>query len=232
MSSHTRKQIDSLLEALEEIGEKYTLLLKYEDPTYDKYREEIERSTQERRDSLDSYRQKELDAAKRAYDGAMYQIELDYEHDVLNLEETLTDYIRCKYELIKKALPNAARYFRNYTSCPFIKVMTAEENPDEDNMSIELSKEPLVSDAEFDAAINEARLREKRCVVDGSNLVYEGLVFQPLSRAILINGKSNPINGTIREVQTKYVVFNLDDGRSVQIPIQALILGMCELRKR
>ena len=91
MSSDTRRQIDSLLEALEEVWEKYTLLLKYEDPTYDKYREEIERSTQERRDSLDSYRQKELDAAKRAYDGAMYQIELDYEHDVLNLEETLTD---------------------------------------------------------------------------------------------------------------------------------------------
>ena len=212
--------------------EKYGLLLNHKDPTYDKYSEEIDRASQERRDVLNDYRQKESDAARRHHDGTVYQIELDYEHDLLKLEDSMTDYIRCKYELLKGALPDAAKYFREYTECPFIKAMTAGDRPNEENMSIELSKDPLVTEQEFETALAEARLREKKCVIDGTSIVYEGVVFQEQSLAILINGKSNPMKGTIREVRQKYILFDLNDGRCVRVPVQALILGMCELRKQ
>lgn len=225
-------QINHLMEAIEEIRDRHALLSKFEDPTFIKYKGEMDRATEERRQQLRKYRQNELDGARRLYDGSLYQIAMDHERSLLNLEESMTEYVRCKYELIKKTFPKAARYFSTYvTKCPFMDALAGGKLREED-MSIELSTEPLVSQNEFEEALKDAQSRQKKCVIEaGSRITYEGITFQCNAYATLINGKSNPINGTIEEIHEKFIIFRLNDSRSVKVPLQALVMGLCRLQK-
>ena len=230
LNPEARRRIEALKASIEEIRHRYKLLLKEEDPVYLKYRDEIDKATEDRKDVLNAYEINERNAAQRMYDGTICEINDDFDHDLVHLDEAITDYIRCKYSIVKRALPKAADYFSLRTECPFMKALVGRERLE--NVEVELSSKPLVSEERLAKAIKENEENQKKCKVERGSLDWGLVQFSMGDPASLINGKGNPISGHILKVNEKFVHFQSDSGKEITIPVKALNMKLCRLKKK
>lgn len=225
-----RRRLEKLEASLEEIRHGYNLLLKEEDPVYIKYLDEIDRATEERKRLLNQYKENEAAAAQRMFEGTLYEIGDDEEHERDGLVTSITDYIRSKYAIVQKAMPAAAEFFRPFTNCPFMRVLAGD--PTREIVSIDLSDRAFVQEKVMARALKEREENERRCVVEGDRLVLGTTEFPVGTRAVLYNGGGNPMSGAIVGIREGKIDFALDDGRLVAIPVRALNMRLCKLKKK
>jgi len=224
--SEARRQIEISIEALEDLRSQFDQLLCGQNSTYIQFCEELDRDAAARRDEVGRVHSEEIASAHRVLEGFLDAEDHNHAHESLGASGNVLDIIRCKYSLVKSALPRPTEYFALFTKCPFIRTLIGQSSvPRVPSVSVTLTKDPI---CEKPKGVKHV---PKTCSVRGGYLTIGSKVFDRGSQAVLVVGKGRPIVGTIASFKEGGVEFDAD-GQTVRVPMIAFSFHQCKLKKR
>lgn len=223
--SDARRQVDASMEALEDLRARFDQLLCGQNPTYIEFCGALEADASRHLLALDRLREDERANAERHFDGFLYAERHNHDHEALAASGNVLDFIRCKYSLVKGALPRPTEYFALFTKCPFIgTLMGCATAPRASGASLTLSRDPI-------ADARGPWCAPKGCSVRAGVLTIGTKTFERGSEAVLVVGKGRPVPGVVRAVRDGAVEFDTGE-RIARVPVVAFGLHQCKLKKR
>jgi hypothetical protein len=228
--SDTGRRLEGLQSLMKEIRVGFYGLIDFTNPVMVSHIDRIESEVHRRLELLESYHQNARALAEKVHASTVSSLEDDVETRAA-LEGRVEEFVQCKFEILRRTLPQPAEHFSSHLECPFIKFLMGGQVGDCDH-SVELQNAPLAPGYSTDRDFFEAADHTKPCSVS-KNVITIGVNSWIVgNHALFINGKANPIHGVVTTVSTTHIEFAPDGGAPpVIIPVMALKAKLCRLKR-
>lgn len=230
-------QIASLQRQLEDVMTRYELVGKGVLPEEEEYIAKVEDVKSKRHQSLVAYKESEMKAAQKLYEGMIYAIENDHESSIEMVNEKVEKFIQFKFDELCDTLPEAAKYFASHKATnEFLKKFGSKLPETYGGYTIERSSEPLLSPSEIDATYGEIRETNDLCSVITAPesgeciLMYNGGKYTSGTNINLKCEDSDAKQATMRSVTPKGIEVTMGE-KTVKIPLTAINVGVVVLSK-
>ena len=226
-----RRRLERLEACLDEIRQRYNLLLKEEDPLYLQWLTEIDDRIDTERQLLEEYRESEIQQAHLLFDGMLSAIEDDLDHEFDVFRDRVCEILRCKYLIVEKAMPDAACYFRVFDECPLVYLLVGDSWSR--RISLDIAYRPFMPNDAMRAEkqVIKEKMEKKVFRVEVGQLRLGPSIFTAGTRAVLLTGMAEAIYATVTDINLIRVNIAFDDGRMAAVPLRALRMRLCRLKK-
>jgi len=227
----THFQIGVLQKEMENIYEGYMSLTRNENPLYAKYAQKIHDTTQERLESLDSWRESEIEFARKLQSAQVYAINNDIMKQLDESKDRVFELLRIRHELLSEKLPNPAKYFKKFNN-RFIQTCNDEYERRAPSVQVSISDTPLVDQDEIEKSLLENEEYIQSIGFQDGKVFVKGESFSEGSRCIIRLNDGAGIAGSITGLNTNFLSFLPDGGSETKISILSLAIGIAELCKQ
>ncbi|KAK8887903.1 hypothetical protein M9Y10_038962 [Tritrichomonas musculus] len=211
-------------------------LQKRELPEISQFEQKANEIVSTRHRSIEDYKEKEIEAAHKLYDGMINGIDTDYDNSLSKVYNHIQEFIIFKKNQLCKDFPEAAQYFETQTeNCSFLQLIdslpqnrcfSGNEN-DQNEIEVSLAQGNLILNDEIDQRYNELQNIELFRIDQG--LLYKGEepFLSPGDNVSLCLKESRCYNGIINQIQN-FIEINIS-GAIIKIPVSALNIGIATI---
>ena len=226
-----RRRLEKLEARLDEIRRRYHLLLKEEDPVYVRWLSEIDDHVAEDLQLLEEYRESEIEQAYLLFSGMLSATEDDLDHEFDIFRDRVCEILRCKYLMVEHAMPDAACYFRVFDECPLVYLLVGDSWSR--RISLDVAYRPFMPNDAMRAEkqVIKEKMEKKTFRVEVGKLYLGPSIFTAGTRSVLMTGMAEPIFATVTDINLIRVNIAFDDGRMAAVPLRALRMRICKLKK-
>ena len=225
----SQEKINQIKEKISTIKQNIDELVNKTHPILPKFEERCVNIVNERHRSINEYKEQEIRAAHKLYEGMAYGIDSDYENSLSLLENHIKKHIIFKKDFLCKEFPEFSDYVNKFTDIPFFESVNDFINVEKEKISqnesaeVSLSEGPLLSQDQLDKCLNE--LINNKNYHSENGILYKGdSPFLKVGDNISFQMKElNPYNGIINQIEKDFIF--IDTKKSIKVPIIALNLG-------
>lgn len=219
--------IDELKQQIDDIGRNIRELEDSQSTLMDSFSQDVEAIRETRAKSLEAYCEIMQKSAKLSHQGELYSIENDYSDKEAKIKERMIQFIRFKYDFLKNEFPEIAEYFeQNGAESEFYREILSESNNRNKEIKIEKTK---VDDEDMEVLLN--RNDSGIWNLNGDNLVCGDICLKSGSFVAMKIGDSNEYFGSL-SISNNIIYFCYDNNQKLKITLQALNMGVIELKKK
>lgn len=230
------EKVDTLIEEFLLIKKGYEELLSDNNRVFSEAQREIIRTLEEKRGNAFKYKQNEVLATQKIYDGRMYVIENDTMRSIETIHERCRDLISHKYHRIAELFPDVASIFER-ANIEFIKQIKKRDNEKKRDIlsqfEIDFTQDSLLPKEKVEEQLNELESHDETFYIIKESTLYHGTDhFQSGSLVNIQNGNEVQRPGIIHLVVEDGIEFVASNYGLVKIPLLALNLGICSIMKQ